>query len=181
MAYTDLARCSGGKQLHPLGFNGQQLRHLMIDGEPWFVATDACRMLTLKSHASNGSYTGHLRRLDISERCIVTASELPTTPSGRDGRKQSVVSESGFYKLILRCDKEVAVPFQNWMKQEVLPSTFGGPAAHYALEPPSSPVQSLQVLPTTHVAKSHRPDSTGLTAEQVQNSDPHCWLRAVYD
>ena len=77
------------------------------------MAADACRMLTLKSHASNGSYTGHLRRLDIIERRIVTASELPTTPSGRDGRKQSVVSESGFYKLILRCAKEVAIPFQN--------------------------------------------------------------------
>ena len=94
----------------------------MIDGEPWFVAADACRMLTLKSHASNGSYTGHLRRLDIIERRIVTASELPTTPSGRDGRKQSVVSESGFYKLILRCNKEVAIPFQNWVIKEVLPS-----------------------------------------------------------
>ena len=113
MAYTDLARCSGGKQLHPLRCNGQQLRHFMIDEEPWFVSADACRMLTLKSHASNGPYTSHLRRLDISERGIITASELPTPPSGRDGRKQSVVSESGFYKLILRCAKEVAIPFQN--------------------------------------------------------------------
>ena len=77
------------------------------------MSADACRMLTLKSHASNGPYTSHLRRLDISERGIITASELPTTPSGRDGRKQSVVSESGFYKLILRCAKEVAIPFQN--------------------------------------------------------------------
>ena len=69
-------------------------------------------MLTLKSHASNGSYTGHLRRLDISERRIVTAYELPTSQDGRDGRKRSVVSKSGLYKLILRCDKEVAIPFQ---------------------------------------------------------------------
>ena len=100
-------------------------------------------MLTLNSHASNGPYTGHVHRLESSERRIITASELPTTPSGRDGRKRTVVPESGFYKLILRCDKEVAVPFQNWVKQEILPSTFGGPAAGYALEPPSSSVQSL--------------------------------------
>lgn len=145
------------------------------------MAADACRMFTSKSHASNGSYTGHLRRLDISERRIVTAYELPTSQDGRDGRKRTVVSESVFYKLILRCDKEVAVPFQNWVKQEVLPSTFGGPAAGYALEPPSSPVQSLQALLPTQVAKSHRRVSTGLTGEQVWNSDPHCWLRAVYD
>ena len=69
-------------------------------------------MLTLKSHASNGPYTGHVHRLEISERRIITASELPTTPNGRDGRKQSVVSESALYKLILRSDTEVAIPFQ---------------------------------------------------------------------
>ena len=125
MAYTDLARCSGGKQLHPLRFNGQQLLQLMI------------------------------RRLDISERRTITASELPTTPSGRDGRKQSVVSESGFYKLILRCDKKSGDPLPELSDAEVLPSTFGGPAADYALEPPSSSVQSLQVLfpaPSSQIA-----------------------------
>ena len=82
----------------------------MIDEEPWFVSADACRILTLKSHASNGSYTGYVHRLESSERRIITASELPTTPSGRDGREQSVVSESALYKLILRSDTEVAIP-----------------------------------------------------------------------
>lgn len=40
------------------------------------------------------------------------------------GRKQrtNIVSESGFYRLVLRSTKPEALPFQRWVTEEVLPS-----------------------------------------------------------
>lgn len=50
------------------------------------------------------------------------AWELPTTQDGRQVKKQTVVSESGLYKLIMRSEKSEAKEFQNWVTKEVLPS-----------------------------------------------------------
>ncbi len=34
----------------------------------------------------------------------------------------TLLSESGLYKLIMRCDKPEALPFQDWVAREVLPA-----------------------------------------------------------
>lgn len=108
--------------MNVFNFNGQELRSMLIEGEPWFVSADACRVLRLRANPSSGSYTVHLRRLDADERQVKQAWELPATRDGRQVKKQTVVSESGLYKLIMRSDKPEAIAFQNWVTKEVLPS-----------------------------------------------------------
>lgn len=41
---------------------------------------------------------------------------------GPQGKPVAAISESGLFKLIMRCDKPVAKPFQDWVTKEVLPS-----------------------------------------------------------
>ncbi|WP_371830771.1 hypothetical protein, partial [Erythrobacter sp.] len=60
-------------------FNDQQLRHVMIDGEPWFVAVDACRCLDL--NVEKGT-THHLRKLDGDEKRIARRQDYPVLDTG---------------------------------------------------------------------------------------------------
>lgn len=96
-----------------LQFKGHQLRHIMIEGEPWFVAVDILKCLGLKT-GTGMFYT----RLDADEQTSSnrTALGLPA------GKPMKLVNESGLYKLIMRSDKPEAKAFQDWVTKEVLPS-----------------------------------------------------------
>lgn len=89
-----------------------ELRVLAIDDEPWFVAKDVCDAL--------GIATNHVKDgLDSDEVC-----NLPITEIGpkQGGKAPLIVSEPGFYKLVLKSRKPGAKAFQRWVTHEVLPS-----------------------------------------------------------
>ncbi|OWR22367.1 Uncharacterized phage-encoded protein [Brevundimonas diminuta] len=91
------------------------IRTVQIDGEPWFVAVDVCRCLSLGVN----NVTNHTDRLEAAEKRHVARSTLNP---GKGGSPMIVVSESGLYKLIMRSDKQEALVFQHWIASEVLPS-----------------------------------------------------------
>lgn len=89
-------------------FNAHELRTVEIDGAPWFVAVDACRIIGLKA-SSAGAYTRHLERLSGDERRVMfLRTPTPSEGRGYSGRNTTIVSESGLYKLIMRSDKPAA-------------------------------------------------------------------------
>ncbi|WP_290033693.1 phage antirepressor [Ligilactobacillus cholophilus] len=94
-------------ELQNFNFNGSQVRALTIDNEPWFVATDACKILGLKNT------TVALQRLDKDERSKLNL--------GRQG-KTNIVNEYGLYTLILASRKPEAHKFKRWITHEVLPA-----------------------------------------------------------
>lgn len=87
------------------------IRALALNDEPWFVAKDVCDAL--------GIATNHLREsgrgLDDDE-----VMNLPNWEIG--GKAPLIVSEPGFYKLVMRSRKPEAKAFQRWVTHEVLPS-----------------------------------------------------------
>jgi prophage antirepressor-like protein len=89
-----------------------------IDGDPWFVAKDVCEVLGLDGYASQ-----HTKRLDADECRVITRTQNTSLPifKGKAPRA-TLVSESGLYKLIMRSDKPVAKPFQDWVTRTVLPA-----------------------------------------------------------
>lgn len=98
--------------------NSFNVRMFEIDGEPWFVATDACRALGL--NLKSGS-TMHLRKLDADER-----RPVPPNLIGGNGRGMAqaiLISEAGLYKLIAKSDKPAAKAFDRWVRHGVLPAT----------------------------------------------------------
>lgn len=103
-------------------FNGQTLRHVMIEGEPWFHATDVCRCLGLS--VGGGTYH-HLRKLDADEKQTLSKSQNQIQSVdvflGR-AASASIINESGLYKLTMRADVASAKPFQNWVTKEILPA-----------------------------------------------------------
>lgn len=94
-------------------FSSQQfgnVRALMRDGEPWFVAADVCKALEIANNRDA------LTRIDDDEKGVALADTL--------GGKQEVtiVNEPGLYSLVLGSRKPEAKVFKRWVTHEVIPS-----------------------------------------------------------
>lgn len=94
-------------------YNGNEVRTVQKDGEPWWVLRDVCAVLEMDT-----SQVGKVaNRLEEDERKLTTVTDSL-------GRQQStyIINESGLYNVILRSDKPEAKPFRKWVTSEVLPS-----------------------------------------------------------
>lgn len=106
-----------------LAFAGHELRGVMIEGEPWFSATDACRCLGLSVYAGASV---HLGTLDATERQLVKYSDRLQKPflgplfTG-SVYQLTIISRPGLFKLIQRSNKPEARQFDRWVRHEVLP------------------------------------------------------------
>lgn len=99
-------------------FNGTQLRGVMLDGEPWFVAADACRVL---GYALTSGTTMALKPLAADEKRLVRRSEVPKDYMGTCVPCANFVSRPGLFKLIAGSRRPEAVEFDRWVRHEVLP------------------------------------------------------------
>lgn len=95
--------------LQVFDFENKNVRVVMKDDNPWWVAKDVCDVLRLVNPSEA------LKALDEDE----LTSE--TLRSGGQGREMRLVSESGVYALIFRSNKPEAKRFRKWVTSEVLP------------------------------------------------------------
>lgn len=114
-----------GQNNRSFQFDSSEVRTIMIDDAPWFVATDVCAALGISNSRDA------LLKLDDDEKGVALTDTL--------GGKQSlaIVNESGLYTLVLRCRDAVkpgTVPhrFRKWVTGEVLPAirktgSYGNP------------------------------------------------------
>lgn len=96
-------------------FGDHQVRTVIKEGEPWFVAKDVCSVLEL---TNNRDAVSRLDCEDKSEVSIADTSSNGVTQS----RTLTVINESGLYSLILTSRKPEAKAFKKWVTSEVLPS-----------------------------------------------------------
>ena len=88
----------------------QEVRVIIINGNPWFIAQDVCLVLGL------GNTSWSVNRLDDDEKGITINDTLG------GNQKMLTVSESGLYALIFQSRKPIAKKFRKWVTSEVLPS-----------------------------------------------------------
>lgn len=91
-------------------FHGHNVRIVMRDGEPWFVASDICKALGYRD-TEKGT-----RNLGIHQK----GTHPMRTPGGT--QTVTIINESGLYRLVLRSRKPEAEAFSDWVTSEVLPS-----------------------------------------------------------
>lgn len=84
------------------------IRTIMVDGEPWFVASDICKALGLTNP------TVSVQRLDDDERAKFNLGV-------HDSDGTNCVNEYGLYNLILASRKKEAKEFKRWITHEVVP------------------------------------------------------------
>lgn len=133
------------------------------DGEPLFVAKDILDTLGLDRTA--------MRKLDDDEKGVDTVH----TPGG--DQQVSIVSEPGFYKLVLKSRKPEAKAFQRWVTHEVLPSIRkrGGYMASVEDETPEETMARAFILAKETIERKNREIAEmkpkALFADAVSTSD----------
>lgn len=118
-------------------FGNNQVRLVVRDGEPWFVAKDVCDALgyansrdAVADHLDNdermtvatsdGQNFDSNQSLDSFEKGVANADTLRNKRGG--ARMMTIINESGLYALVLRSRKPEARKFAKWVTREVLPA-----------------------------------------------------------
>ena len=91
-------------------YESSEVRTVQVNGEPWFVLADVCKVLEIKNSRDAAA------KLDGDEKGVA----LTDTLGGK--QQMTIINESGLYTVILRSDKPQAKPFRKWVTSEVLPS-----------------------------------------------------------
>lgn len=121
----------------PFNYGDAQVRVVTIDGEPWFVLADLCKVLEI----SDVSIVR--RRLDDA-----LCQTHPIRDSLGRTQKATVVSEPGMYEVVIRSDKPEAAAFRRWITGTVLPEIrkTGGYQSAPALPTNRAELLALAVL-----------------------------------
>lgn len=86
-------------------FGDYQVRTVIKEGEPWFVAKDVCSVLEVSNTSDAVS------RLDCEDKAEVAITD--TSSNGvTQSRTLTVINESGLYSLILTSRKPEAKAFK---------------------------------------------------------------------
>lgn len=148
-------------------FNNHELRVVIQNNEPWFVAKDLCEVLEI----ANGRDA--VSRLDQDEK---TVSEIPTPSRGT--QQVNLVNESGLYSLIFRSNKPEAKVFKKWVTGEVLPAVrkHGVYASQETLNKmltsPDFAIQALEALKAERAEKERLAFQNQKQSEALKLSAP---------
>ena len=92
-------------------FNGQQVRTVTINNEPYFVGKDVADILGYQNPSRDIN-----RHVDEEDRQNYQNGSLASN------RGMTVINESGLYSLILGSKLPTAKEFKHWVTSEVLPA-----------------------------------------------------------
>lgn len=120
--------------LIPLSFEHHSIRVVLVEEQPWWIATDLCVVLGL--HNTHRA----LSKLDDDQKGIQTLNTL-----GGEQRL-SIVSESGMWTLVTRSNKPAAKRFMRWLTGDVLPQLRRTGTYTMPGNAPAAPVDPLHPL-----------------------------------
>lgn len=95
-------------------FRESAVRVLVKDAQPWFVATDVCRVLEIANSRDA------IASLDEDEK--ITVANADGNPRAGIPHQMNLISESGLYALVFKSRKPEAKAFRKWVTAEVLPA-----------------------------------------------------------
>lgn len=92
-------------------FEGNEVRTLKIDDEPYFVGKDVAKILGYKN-----TKDALAKHVDVEDKL---GSQIATSGQRRE---MTIINESGLYSLILSSKMPNARKFKHWVTSEVLPT-----------------------------------------------------------
>ena len=97
-----------------------KIRVVMRDGDPWFVAKDVATCIEHKD------VTTMCRVCRYKDMAVINGKEysadLAEYSEGRGNPNITVISESGLYRILAKCNLPKCEQFESWVFDEVLPS-----------------------------------------------------------
>lgn len=119
--------------LQLFNYEHHEVRTIQIDGEPWFVLNDLCKVLEI------GNARMVVDRLD---------PEYVSKTDALDGRgisrETNIVNESGMYEVVIRSNAAVAKMFRKWIIEEVLPTIRK--TGSFVARPKTLEEQALEIM-----------------------------------
>lgn len=149
-------------ELAVFNYEGNEIRTIQIDGEPWLVLKDVCAALGISK------YRDVANRLDNDEREPIRVDTLGGV------QEMICISESGFYSVILRSDKPEAKKFKRWVTHVVLPAirNHGVYAADELLANPDLWIQALQELKAERTRNASLLTFVNVQKQQIAEMSP---------
>lgn len=142
-------------------YNSLPFNAMSINGEPWFLAKEVCNILELSNVGEATS------RLDEDEKNTVILNDGIGNPN------KTIISESGFYSLILSSRKSEAKPFKKWVTNEVLPAIRK--TGSYSVKSPAE-LTRMDILQMALEAE-HKvlilEEQNQLQAKELKDAQPH--------
>ncbi|WP_006788840.1 Bro-N domain-containing protein, partial [Thiorhodospira sibirica] len=103
----------------PFQFDHLDIRVLLLDGQPWFIAKDVAVALgyqnTSKAISDHCKYAKSLNSLEVTNRYLYINQQFSFD------HKTKLIPEPDVYRLILRSKLPSAARFEAWVMEEVLP------------------------------------------------------------
>ena len=94
-----------------------KIRVVMRDGEPWFVAKDVADCI------EHSNVTKMCELCRDKDKFVVRPSDLTSNDLlDVKNREYTLISESGLYRILAKCNLPKCEPFESWVFDEVLPS-----------------------------------------------------------
>ena len=146
-------------EIQMFNFNGNDIRVIDKDGQPWWVAKDVCDILELTDARKS------VELLDEDERNIIPVMDALGRP-----QNTYVVNDPGVYSLVLRSRKPEAKAFKRWLTHEVIPAIrkhgfYAAPATvDEILTNPDTFIKLLQEI------KSEREKSAELSLQNARQA-----------
>ena len=143
-------------------YEGNTVRTVMKDGNPWWVLKDVCSVLEI------GNSRDVMARLDSDEKGV----DIIDTPGGK--QEVSIINESGLYSVILVSRKPEAKKFKRWVTHEVLPSIrrHGLYATDELLANPDFLIQALQELKAERAKNVELTTTISIQDQQIAEMKP---------
>lgn len=138
------------------------VRTVLQNGEPWFVAADVCRALEI------GNPSMAVERLDDDEKGI----SIIDTLGGE--QRMAIINEPGLYSLVIRSRKPEAKAFRRWITHEVIPSIrkHGLYAADELLANPDLFIKVLQDLKEERARAAQLATQNAVQSQQIAEMQP---------
>ena len=95
-------------------FQGKEIQIKIVDNEPWFLAADIAKALTVKDPSR---MIEHANIKEPHVRAILNRTN-------NVHREMLFVDEIGLFKILMKSRKAVAEKFQDWVTEQVFPSVY---------------------------------------------------------
>lgn len=106
--------------LLPFAFKGNQVRVIILSGEPWFVAINVALILEYADPSKMLNLVDSEDKITINPQKLDSAKMAETF--GSNTFRVVLINEAGLYACIFGSTKSEAKVFKKWVFQEVLPS-----------------------------------------------------------
>lgn len=140
-----------------------EVRTVVIDNEPWFVAADVCKVLEISNTADV------VKTLDEDEKHGVDIID----PIGRR-QTANCISEPGLYSIVLRSRKPEAKAFKRWITHEVIPTIrrHGVYSTDYLLDNPDIAIAALKKLKEEREERKRLESTVAVQSQQISELQP---------